>query len=485
MGDSLKDRLTQHSHAFESLLSLIPARYYYDEESNNQWKKKGARRTEEEKAEAKRNKKSKFDPESGSSALDELKRREQLAADEEDSSVPKSQLETDTNDVIIYDDNGNPINAEKELSVQELLQLKSIEKMKPGQYKLEPSNSDAKIEKAAASTGASTGSTSPSKSKKGKQQNASKKPSQPEAPVDTNEDADSSQSFTDSTADTPTPEEPTKSEQNEASKKEDSEKQRPLQFPSGSSTNPNKSKPGIEALRAKLAAKVDEMKAKRKAPGSNASGAPKNREELLAARKLKLEQKKKLQKTSNENPEARNETNPPSDDEDEDGDEGNASSPQLDMNLSYGQLRFKDGDKLGKDASSIEHQRKLKKRNAMDQLKVLENKKAKISKLDSEKQENIAENAKWSRAILQSEGAKVRDDEKLLKRTIKQNENRKKRSEKEWNRRIYQTKKGISDREAKRDANIAAHREAKKMKLKGRKRKDHMKKASSNFNART
>lgn len=472
MSDSLKDRLTQHSQAFESLLSLIPARYYYDEETSNQWKKKGMRKSDEAREEAKRNKKDKFDPSKGSTALDELKRREQFA-DEESEIAPEGKSDK----VTVYDDNGNPLNEEdEELSVQQLLKLKSIEKLNPGEFKLKSSENDTECSTLSA--------------KKSENDTTSTKKSGPIPSQEDSAHSDSAQSdsFDGESQETernssvkPTIDEHQNTAKNNSNQGKAPHPRRSDELSNAKTTKSENSKPGIEALRAKLAAKVDEMRAKRKAPGSSAPGVPKNREELLAARKLKLEQKKKLKSAPQEENQPEDSA---SESEEEGQDTAHESSTPLDMNLSFGQVRFNDGDKLAKDTNSIEHDRKVKKRNAADQLKVLENKKAKLSKLDSEKQKEIAENAKWSRAILQSEGAKVRDDEKLLKKTIKQTENRKKRSEKEWNRRIYQTKKGISDREAKRDSNIAAHREAKKMKLRGKKRKEHMKKASNNFKAR-
>lgn len=472
MSDSLKDRLTQHSQAFESLLSLIPARYYYDEETSNQWKKKGMRKSDEAKEEAKRNKKDKFDPTKGSTALDELKRREQFA-----DEVSENATEGKVDKVTVYDDNGNPINDDnEEISVQDLLKLKSIEKLNPGEFKLKSSDDSS-----------ATNSLPAKKSKKSNAPNSDSEALQEDSNHSDSVQSDSTEGDSlESKQSAPSTKE-TRSEQQQSTAKDSviqakgSSTRKPAETSEHKTTKFENSKPGIEALRAKLAAKVDEMRAKRKAPGSNAPGVPKNREELLAARKLKLEQKKKLKNNPQEEKEPEN---PASESEEEDPDTTHQSSAPLDMNLSFGQVQFKDGDKLAKDTNSIVHDRKVKKRNATDQLKVLENKKAKLSKLDSEKQKEISENAKWSRAILQSEGAKVRDDEKLLKKTIKQTENRKKRSEKEWNRRIHQTKKGISDREAKRDANIAAHKEAKKMKLRGKKRKEHMKKASNNFKAR-
>jgi len=443
MSDSLKDRLSSHSNSFEGLLSLIPARYYYDDESNSQWQRKGANRQEERKNEAIQHKQNKFDPDHGTSALDEVKRRENAAREAEDGDLNEDGAEDD-GDVVVYDDYGNPIGEQKELSVAELLKAKANgqdtgadapKETKPKETKAKATKNDAKKEAKSAL-----------KTKEAKPKEVKPKEVKPK--------------------------ETSKDDQNgskDTSAASGGEEQQPAAAPAAS----DKSK-GIEELRAKLAARVNELKTKRKAPGSDATGAFKNREELLAARKQRLEQKKHNKKPE----EVVEEDNDNDDEEDETIDSDMSSIAESDPGLIFGQIQFNDGARLGKSGSAFEQQRNLKKRNAIDQLKVLEHRRTKVGKLDKDKQREIAENAKWSRAILQSEGAKVRDDEKLLRRTVKQQQNQKKRSEKEWKQRIYNVKKGISDREAKRNSNLRAHKEAKKMRLKGKKRRDHMKSAT-------
>ncbi|KAI5910676.1 Ribosomal RNA-processing protein 14 [Candida parapsilosis] len=57
MSNSLEERLKEHSSAFDSLLSLIPAKYFYDDATQDQWQQKKA-----SKAEAKQKKRAKFNP---------------------------------------------------------------------------------------------------------------------------------------------------------------------------------------------------------------------------------------------------------------------------------------------------------------------------------------------------------------------------------------------------------------------------------------
>lgn len=49
--------MKEHSSAFDSLLSLIPAKYFYDDATQDQWQQKKA-----SKAEAKQKKRAKFNP---------------------------------------------------------------------------------------------------------------------------------------------------------------------------------------------------------------------------------------------------------------------------------------------------------------------------------------------------------------------------------------------------------------------------------------
>lgn len=445
MGDSLKDRLSNHSNSFEGLLSLIPARYYYDDETSSQWKK-GSISIEEKKAAAHKARMDKFDPDVGSSALDEVKRREQLAANEETDGDSAD----DEPNVIIYDDSGNVIGDEGHESVNDLLRSKANN-----------TEENASVSKPQLSKKKSVGKRS--KLPIGK---ADQKPATNAFPFGQDNTSASKNAVSEVIAtQLGTEELPDLTSENIENNSQ------PLKKP----------REGLEQLRARLTARVNELKAKRKAPGSDAKGAYKTREELLSARKAKMELRKNQALYRDKNRKDENNTEADFDAdmlvEDEITDT-KLLDKDMDSNLMFGQVQFGDGARLGKDSKSLEEERKHKKRNVIDQLRVLENRKSKIHKLDKTKQDEIAENAKWSRAILHTEGARVRDDESLLRKTIRQKENRKKRSEKEWKQRIYNVKKGVSDREAKRHANINAHKEAKKLRLKGKKRRQHMKAAT-------
>lgn len=447
MRESLKERLNSHSSSFEGLLSLIPARYYYDEESNTQWQKRGLSEAAK-KAAAEKAKAAKFDPAVGSSALDEIRRRQKGAASEEltketeasggrddaDEGDDESE-DDDLEGVVVYDDNGNPI-GEVEETIEDILRAKRA----VGEAGDKPETAESQEPARAPPLKAAA-----TRSKTPTDENGSRQPE----PAPSSPDAAS--------AAAPALEKP---------------------------------KIKIDELRKKLADRIADMRRQRKAPGSGVDGAPVNREMLLAARKRKLEAKKAHKKqlleekkaaaSSSENTPTPTPT-PEPEAAAEDPDAAGDAELDVEDDIMFSKVAFTDGSTLSKDLSAIEGQRNNKKRNAIDQLKVLEKRKEKIAGLDAEKQRQIAENSKWSRAILQSEGAKVRDDEKLLRKTIKQKKNKKHASEKQWRERLDNVKKGISDREAKRNLNIQAHKEAKRLHLKGKKRKMHMKRAAASL----
>lgn len=399
MSDSLKERLSSHSDAFKGLLSLIPAKYYYDDESKSQWNRKKA-----SKSDALRVKQAKFDPNQGSSALDEVTRRETDAVEskpkfdsrETDSLEQDSSDEGSDSDIsVIFDDHGNEIRLAGD---------------SPESPEILPAQPPKIVVKEAKKSTLAAKSTPKKQSK------------------------------------------PTLSDE-----------------PKGDEKSPAKSAPkrdtqGIDELRKRLADKITEMKIKRKAPGTNAPGAPRNREELLAARKQRQDVKKRKWDDTEvgSDTEVGDESQPPVGEADK--------PPKAQDNISFGQIKLGDGNKLGLGLTADE-QKNIKRRNAADQLRVLENRKAKISALSEDKQTEIANKAQWSRAILQTEGAKVRDNEKLLKKTVKQQQRQKLKSELEWKDRLDNVAKGIASREAKRNANLAARKESKFSKGKKKKPK--------------
>lgn len=154
MGNSLEERLQEHSNTFDGLLSLIPAKYYYDDESSTQWIEKQSKTSKEEK---KSNKRTKLNPnDSKSASVKEVllekektaepvvlpgekwkKRQERLELNK--PSVDEKTTEAETDDLqdedlmqmttMIFDDNGDTV-AEEEEKVERLKVQKALTKKK-------------------------------------------------------------------------------------------------------------------------------------------------------------------------------------------------------------------------------------------------------------------------------------------------------------------------------------------------------------------
>lgn len=105
-----------------------------------------------------------------------------------------------------------------------------------------------------------------------------------------------------------------------------------------------------------------------------------------------------------------------------------------------------------------------------DPKKVLEQLKQRKEKLkeleqsgEKEKAEEMKEKEAWKAALAKAGGEKVKDDPDLLKKTIKRQEQKKKQSSKKWESRVENVKKGIRERQDKRQDNIAKRKKDKKM----------------------
>lgn len=246
---------------------------------------------------------------------------------------------------------------------------------------------------------------------------------------------------------------------------------------STSADQPKKPSEGIQELRARLSSKIQELREKRKAPGSGAPGAPANREAILESRK-KRQQAAKEKRAEKRKREADAEV----EEELEDVIDGHVdpeTATTNHSNLVFSQIQFANGQRTGADIATTKDRKAGKQRDIVGQLKHLQNKKAKIASLDEEKRKAIEQNAQWSRAILSAEGQKVRDDEKMLRKAVKSQQKKKDKSEKEWKERKERQDKALQHRLAKREENIQQHKELKGVKGKQRKKllNNHKKRA--------
>ncbi|KAG4304653.1 hypothetical protein PORY_002046 [Pneumocystis oryctolagi] len=218
----------------------------------------------------------------------------------------------------------------------------------------------------------------------------------------------------------------------------------------------------ISDLRAKLASRIEQLRASRKALTNTSNSSTENRDSILETRKkreqilrkkkkesMKMKKKHLLQEEQKNN--SPNNSLP---------DNGLVTDKSIESNLLYGRISFAS-DKEDKLKS------KKKKYQSMDLAGALhhaEAKRIRLSKLSEEKRKQIAESDSWKKAFLQGEGKKVKDNEALLKKSMKRQERQKKKSAKAWNERLLQLSKAKQLRQKKREENIETRKAMKRNK---------------------
>ncbi|KFA72889.1 hypothetical protein S40288_02117 [Stachybotrys chartarum IBT 40288] len=532
MGDaSLRDRLRDHAEAFDGLLSLIPAKMYYGEDNSEQWKKK--KQTKKEAAAARR---SKLDPDSelnrnakevmderarNKRKLRELEDQDQEEEDDDeyemldgvDPEKPgeglKKAPETNKKQKLDQKEEDAPIPAdgqqaklskkdEKKAAKKEKRKEKKAEKKTP-----KTQTSDATVEGGSrADESLETPAPTSAKTKKSKKEPAphdaaSKKDSE-EEPVHDRSNGDQMDSLDISGLE--------KDGDDSGASAVQSEVQSPIfdtnegapgatdasiepasTTTSISSTVPPSEKPkhiklpsDTTALRARLAARIEALRAARKADGPD--GKPvRTRQELIEHRRFKEAQRKAHKK------ELRTKVKLEEDRKREEALASNSPSvmsPMVELdentgNFSFGRVAFGDGTQLSHDLSYVLNQGKKKgPSDPKTALLKLQNQKKRLEELDEEKKKDIADKELWLTARRRAEGEKIRDDEAMLKKAVKRKEVAKKKSEKAWKDRTQGVEKSQKERQKKREENIKKRREDKVLGKAGKKKKTGPKKKS-------
>lgn len=221
-----------------------------------------------------------------------------------------------------------------------------------------------------------------------------------------------------------------------------------------------------ELLRSRLAARIEALRAQRKADGPNGQPA-RNRQELMEARRKKEEQrrahKKELRMKAKIEEDARREEALASA---RDSPASSMMSPALhtadNHNFSFGRVAFADGQTLSADLSSLHDAPKRKgPQDPATALQASEKKRLRLAGLDDTKRADIEEKDMWLHAKQRAHGEKVRDDTSLLKKTLKRKEKAKKKSEKEWTERKEGVAKSQSMKQKKREENLRKRKEEK------------------------
>ncbi|KAH9995927.1 surfeit locus protein 6-domain-containing protein [Russula compacta] len=231
----------------------------------------------------------------------------------------------------------------------------------------------------------------------------------------------------------------------------------------------------IETLRAKLHAKIEAMRSKKRGGAEGNS-----KDELLEERRLhraamrerrrketkaKIERERERKGKTKERPK---QTAPPAKTQLL-VTNGASSHSKLDSRSQLTNVAFSS---IAESSSSNHKGSRLKgSSNPAQALQQLTSRKEKLSSLPEERRKQVEEREKWEKAAARMEGAKVFDDEVRLRRAAKRNEKEKAKSKRAWEGRKEQLTANMAARQKKRTDNIASRNEKRKEKHKGAKGK--------------
>ncbi|KAL1639052.1 hypothetical protein SLS58_008381 [Diplodia intermedia] len=503
MADDLEERLQSHAQAFEGLMSLIPAKQYYAQDTSDQWQRK-----KQSKAQKKAAKRAKLDPtniQSAKDVMDENERKRKRALDGDDDSddlsdlnapgrekpreglkpkdVKKQRLDdaaaAKDKDAEEEDEETRQQREEKQKKIDDRRQKKKEKQKEKAQTKkqrqdappLKTPNPDADqmdVEKEANvdALAPTAEEASDSESDDGISGDDEIDKVDVSGMVEAAKDDNSWTSATPS----PTPESPASSAVPSASFSSS------IIPPTSAGSSKNlKNKAGKikmpqvdpEVLKARLHAKIETLRAKRKADGIDGKPA-RNRQELMEARRRKEEErrtrKKEMRKQAKEDEQRkaaevelarlRGSGSP--------GTPDIFSPMEQENNFSFGRITFDDGQQMDSSASNLVDAKKKKGRSdAKTALEAVERKKQRLAGLDEDKRKDIESKDSWLNAKKKTHGEKIRDDPNLLKKTLKRSEKQKKKSEQEWTERRENVEKGKEMRQRKREENLRKRREQK------------------------
>ncbi|KAM0742671.1 hypothetical protein ACQRIT_002848 [Beauveria bassiana] len=511
---SLQDRLRDHAKAFDGLLSLIPAKQYYGEDNSDQWNKK--KQTKKEAAAARRGR---LDPDSelnknAKEVMDERARnkRKQRQEDEDEeeeeengeddalvamegveaeqpgqglrkatekpSKKQKVEPERDDDesgvkaDAAVEDE--APATEQSKLSKKE--QKKAAKRERKAEKKTAKKRGDDEQTSSAKSSkdqeASETSNAKTQKSKKEAKAAAKAALNEDEAMPDTKEPSsfaanldvagldtkDDSEAISEPHSPTFDAAEPVSTTTSVSSTIPPSEKPKHIVMPKDTS-----------ALKARLAAKIEALRAARKADGPD--GKPiRTRQELIEARREKQtqrkEHKKELRRVAKLEEERKREealaSNSP----------GLMSPAVEEGNFSFGRVAFADGSQMSHDLGYVLNQGRRKgPSDPKTALLKVQNQKRRLEEMDAEARADIADKDAWLTARRRAEGEKIRDDEATLKKTIKRNDAGKRKSEKAWADRIQGVSRAQKERVKKREDNLRKRRDDKLTGKAGKKKK--------------
>jgi hypothetical protein len=213
-------------------------------------------------------------------------------------------------------------------------------------------------------------------------------------------------------------------------------------------------------FQARLTAKLEAMRASRKADGPDGRPA-RNRAELIEARRKKEAERKAAKKVSRQEEkedEARQKA-----EEQLARIRGGSGSPSIfPARFNFGRVAWQDGQQLESSLSRFQESKKKKgKSDAKTALDAAQKKQARLNGLDDEKKKDIQEKDLWLAAKKRAQGEKVFDDVNLLKKTLKRQDKQKEKSKQEWKERLTSVTEGKERKQKKREENLKKRRDEK------------------------
>lgn len=210
----------------------------------------------------------------------------------------------------------------------------------------------------------------------------------------------------------------------------------PTQAPGGRAAS-------VEELRARLRARIEELRSKRQA--SDKSG--------------KAAKSKEPRADGSERPSAKR---PRQDDAAAKAAAAAAEGEDLDDSLAFGTVSSVPRGMAGIKAKEMAAAQRKKRASLSTLLEKAEAHRTRVEALKgTEEGEQVRGEHDWDAALRRATGEKVRDDPKLLKRSIKREERSKKKSATKWRDRETQKTEEREARQAKRDENLKKRSEGK------------------------
>ena len=228
-----------------------------------------------------------------------------------------------------------------------------------------------------------------------------------------------------------------------------------------------------EESKARFRARLEALRAARKA--DNEDGTPaRTRQELIDSRRRKEEQRKAHRKELRQ--QAKEEERRQKEEAlahgspllspgimSPHGSHGGQPSINEPMNsFAFGRISFDNGQFMTASLDSmLDPHKKKGPKDPHTALEAAQNRDARIAALDPSKRADIEEKDMWLNARRRAHGEKARDDSSLLKKALKRKEKQKKKSEKDWSGRIEGVAKGKAMRQQKREDNLRKRKEEK------------------------